>query len=126
MGVRCTAFGRAPERHLRRILAAEPAIDNLVKIGHNVKIGRGCVLVAQMGISGSTVLDDYVVVAGQAGIAGHLHIGTGAKIGAQSGIMRDVPAGTEMFGSPAMPLRQAMKNIATLNKLATKKSTSDG
>ncbi len=99
-------------------------IDNLVQIGHNVKIGRGCVLVAQSGVSGSTVLEDYVVVAGQAGIAGHLHVGKGAKIGAQSGIMRDVPAGDEMFGSPALPIRQAMRNLATLTKLAKKKSTS--
>src|SRR5262249_45046936 len=63
-------------------------IDNLVQIGHNVRLGRGCVIVAQVGISGSTHLDDYVVVGGQVGLAGHLHVGTGAKIAAQSGVHR--------------------------------------
>ena len=54
-------------------------IDNLVQIGHNVRLGRGCVLVAQVGISGCTQLGDFVVVGGQAGLAGHLHIGHGAQ-----------------------------------------------
>ncbi|MCB9989164.1 MAG: UDP-3-O-(3-hydroxymyristoyl)glucosamine N-acyltransferase [Rhodospirillales bacterium] len=96
-------------------------IDNLVQIGHNVKIGKGCVIVAQVGISGSTVIDDYAVIAGQAGVAGHLHIGMGARIAAQAGIMRDVPAGAEVMGAPAIPIKQFMRQIATLNKL-TKKS----
>lgn len=96
-------------------------IDNLVQIGHNVKLGRGCVIVAQVGISGSTVIDDYAVLAGQAGIAGHLHVGKGAKIGAQSGVMRDVPPGAEMLGSPALPIRQTMKNLAMLSRLTKDK-----
>lgn len=98
-------------------------IDNLVQIGHNVKIGKGCIIVAQVGISGSTVLEDYVVLAGQAGIAGHLHIGTGAKIAAQSGVMRNIPAGEEHMGSPSLPLRQYMRQVATLNRLIKKKSS---
>lgn len=95
-------------------------IDNLVQIGHNVKIGRGCVIVAQCGIAGSTVLDDYVVMGGQVGIAGHLHIGKGVRIGAQSGIMRDVPPGQEVMGSPAVPGKQFLKQAAILKKLSTK------
>ncbi|MCB9991433.1 MAG: UDP-3-O-(3-hydroxymyristoyl)glucosamine N-acyltransferase [Rhodospirillales bacterium] len=101
-------------------------IDNLVQIGHNVKIGRGCVLVSQVGISGSTVVEDFAVFAGQAGIAGHLRIGKGARIGAQAGVMRDVPAGAEVLGSPAMPIRDAMRSMAALSRLGKtkKKSTS--
>lgn len=95
-------------------------IDNLVQIGHNVRIGRGCVLVSQSGVSGSTVLEDYVVVAGQVGIAGHLRIGKGARIAAKSGIMRDVPPGEEIMGYPGLPIRQFMRQIATLNRLSKK------
>lgn len=96
-------------------------IDNLVQIGHNVKIGRGCVIVAQAGVSGSTVLEDFVVLAGQAGIAGHLRVGKGARIGAQAGIMRDVPAGAEIMGSPGMPARHFMRQIAWLGRMALSK-----
>jgi len=96
-------------------------IDNLVQIAHNVKIGRGCVIIAQVGIAGSTTLEDYAVVAAQTGIAGHLTIGMGAKIGAKSGVMRDVPAGVEMLGVPAVPAKQFFRQAMALNKLATKK-----
>jgi UDP-3-O-[3-hydroxymyristoyl] glucosamine N-acyltransferase len=92
-------------------------LDNLVQIGHNVKMGRGCVMVAQSGISGSTVLEDYVVIAGQVGIAGHLRIGMGAQIAAKSGIMKDVAPRSEMMGYPAVPIKQFMRQIATLNRL---------
>ena len=96
-------------------------IDNLVQIGHNVKIGKGCVIVSQVGISGSTVVDDYVVMGGQVGVAGHLHIASGARIAAQSGIMRDIPAGQEMMGSPALPIKEYMRQVATLKRLIQKK-----
>lgn len=95
-------------------------IDNLVQIGHNVKVGRGCVIVSQVGISGSTVLEDYVMIGGQGGIAGHLHIGRGAKLAAQSGVMRDIPAGEDYMGSPAMPLKQFMRQTAMLKRLMKK------
>lgn len=92
-------------------------IDNLVQIGHNVKIGRGCVIVAHVGISGSTILEDFVMMGGQSGVAGHLRIGTGARIGAQSGIMKNVPAGAELLGSPAIPIKEAMRQIVALKRL---------
>ena len=97
-------------------------IDNLVQIGHNVKIGRSCIIISQVGISGSSVIGDYAVIAGQAGIAGHLNVGMGARIGAQSGVMRDVPAGEEYIGSPAMPARQFMRQIAAMKGLIKKKN----
>ena len=102
------------------VIGAGTWIDNLVQIGHNVKIGRCCVIVAQVGISGSTVLDDFVMVGGQAGIAGHLKVGTGARIAAQSGVMRDVPAGVEQMGAPAMPSKQFMRQVAALKRLINK------
>jgi UDP-3-O-[3-hydroxymyristoyl] glucosamine N-acyltransferase len=92
-------------------------VDNLVQIGHNVRTGRGCVVVAMAGISGSTTLGDYVTVAGQAGVAGHLTIGSKARIGAQAGVMSDVPAGMDVLGSPAMPAREAMRSFSALRKL---------
>ncbi len=95
-------------------------IDNLVQIGHNVKIGKGCVIAGQVGISGSTILEDYVVMAGQVGIAGHLRIGKGARIAGKSGVLRDVPAGEEQMGYPALPLRAFMRQIATLNRMIKK------
>ncbi|MEM7680021.1 MAG: hypothetical protein AAF182_03355, partial [Pseudomonadota bacterium] len=92
-------------------------IDNLVQIAHNVKIGKGCVIVSHVGISGSTELEDYVVLAGQVGVAGHLKIGMGARVAAQSGVIRNIPAGQEYFGSPAIPKRDQMRQIAMLNRL---------
>ena len=95
-------------------------IDNLVQIGHNVKIGRGCILVSQSGISGSTVLEDFVAIGGQAGVAGHLKIGVGARIAGQSGVMRDIPAGQEQMGTPALPIKQYMKQVALLKRMMNK------
>lgn len=95
-------------------------IDNLVQIGHNVKIGRGCIIVAQVGISGSTVLEDFVAIGGQGGVAGHLTIGQGARIAAQSGIIKDVPAGQEYMGYPAIPIRDFMKQVAFMKRLIKK------
>lgn len=92
-------------------------IDNLVQIGHNVKIGKHAVIVAQVGISGSTEIEDYAVLAGQVGVAGHLKIGRGARIGAQSGVMKDVEPGAEMMGAPAVPLKQFFRQIAALSKM---------
>ena len=78
-------------------------IDNLVQIGHNVIVGEHCIIVAQVGISGSTELEDYVTLGGQAGLVGHIRIGTGAQVGAQSGVTKSVGAGTTVIGYPALP-----------------------
>lgn len=103
-------------------IGAGSRLDNLVQIGHNVQIGRACVIVAQVGISGSTVLEDFVVVAGQAGLAGHVRIGRGARIGGQAGVMSDIPAGQEYVGSPAQPAKSFFRQMATLRKLVNERA----
>lgn len=102
------------------VIGAGTKIDNLVQIGHNVCVGRGCIIVSQVGISGSTQLEDFVMIGGQAGFAGHLRVGKGAKIGAQSGVMRDVAPGSTIGGSPAKDMREWLKETAVLAKLAKK------
>lgn len=101
-------------------------LDNLVQIGHNVRVGRGAVIVAQAGISGSTTLGDYVQVAGQAGLIGHLTVGDRARIGAQAGVMNDVPAGTDVLGSPAWPVKEFMRAVAQLRRLASRRGEKTG
>jgi UDP-3-O-[3-hydroxymyristoyl] glucosamine N-acyltransferase len=104
------------------VLGAGTRLDNLVQIGHNVRTGRGCVIVAHVGISGSVTLGDGVQLGGQAGVAGHLHVGDRARIGAQSGVMNDVPAGTDVVGSPAWPAKETLRAFAALRRLAQKPS----
>ena len=96
-------------------------IDNLVQIGHNVRIGRGCIIAGQAGVSGSTVLGDFVALGGQVGIADHITIGMGAQVAANAGVMRDVPSGGIYCGAPAKPIREFMREVATLTRLAKSK-----
>jgi UDP-3-O-[3-hydroxymyristoyl] glucosamine N-acyltransferase len=103
------------------VIGAGSRLDNLVQIGHNVVLGRCCIIVAQVGISGSTILGDFVQVGGQAAMAGHLQIGNGAQIGAQAGVISDVAAGAKMLGSPAQPSREFFRQVAVLKKLAAKR-----
>ncbi|MBR2299053.1 MAG: UDP-3-O-(3-hydroxymyristoyl)glucosamine N-acyltransferase [Alphaproteobacteria bacterium] len=95
-------------------------IDNLVQIAHNDKLGRGCVVVSQVGIAGSCTFGDYVVCGGQTGFADHLKVGTGAQIAAQSGVMRDVEPGAVLLGTPAVPFKDFMRQVAFLQKNSKK------
>jgi UDP-3-O-[3-hydroxymyristoyl] glucosamine N-acyltransferase len=92
-------------------------IDNLVQVGHNVKMGKHCLIVAQAGVAGSTVLGDYVVLGGQVGVAGHLELGKGVQVGAQAGINSSWPAGTAVRGTPAMPFMEEQRITVLRNKL---------
>jgi UDP-3-O-[3-hydroxymyristoyl] glucosamine N-acyltransferase len=102
------------------IVGAGTKIDNLVQIAHNVELGRGCIVVAQVGISGSTKIGDFVMLGGQAGLTGHLTIGGGAKIAAQAGVMRDIEPGVTVGGSPAVPMREWLKGVAIVARMARK------
>lgn len=93
------------------IIGEGSKLDNLVHVAHNVVIGRHCIITGQVGFAGSTRLGDYVVIAAQSGISGHLKIGNQVTIGAKSGVMRDIPDGTTVLGIPAVPDRQAKRQI---------------
>lgn len=93
-------------------------IDNLVHLAHNVKIGRHCIITAQVGIAGSTSVGDGTMIGGQAAIADHVTIGSRVKIVAQSGIIRDIPDGETVGGSPALPVREWHRQTVALAKLA--------
>ena len=92
-------------------------IDNLVQVGHNVRIGPHTVVVSQTGISGSTVIGSGVMIGGQAGFAGHLNIGDGSSVGAQAGVTKDVPPGETVSGYPAKNHAKAMRMEAALRGL---------
>lgn len=94
-------------------------IDNLVQIGHNVRIGARCVIMGQAGLGGSTVLEDDVMLGGQAGLAGHLRIGARARVAAQGGVIGDVPANTTVSGYPARPHRAVLRQTAALARLTS-------
>jgi UDP-3-O-[3-hydroxymyristoyl] glucosamine N-acyltransferase len=96
-------------------------IDNLVQIGHNVKVGKHCLLVSQVGIAGSTELGDHVFVAGQSGFSGHLKIGHRVQVAAKSAVLADVPDDTKVMGSPAMPFNEFARRHAALKRLAKRK-----
>jgi UDP-3-O-[3-hydroxymyristoyl] glucosamine N-acyltransferase len=101
------------------VIGAGTRIDNLVHIGHNVRVGRLCLILAQVGIAGSAHIDDGAVLAGQAGIAGHVTIGKGARLAAQGGAFGDIPPGETWSGYPARPHRQALRAQAALFRLAS-------
>jgi UDP-3-O-[3-hydroxymyristoyl] glucosamine N-acyltransferase len=92
-------------------------LDNLVHVGHNVRIGARCLIMAQTGIAGAVTVGDDVTIAGQAGLADHLRVGDGARIAAQSGVIGDVPAGAAVSGYPARDHRQVLRQAAALRRL---------
>ena len=100
------------------VIGAGTKIDNLVQIGHNVRVGRLCLIMAQVGVSGSVTVEDGAILAGQAGVGGHTTIGRGARIGGQAGVFGDVPAGETWSGYPARPHKESLRAQAALFKLA--------
>jgi len=92
-------------------------IDNLVQIGHNVVIGKHCIIVAGTAIAGSAIVGDYVVIAAQVGIAGHVTVGAQATLAARCGVTRDLPGGQTYLGFPAIPASDEKRRLASINRL---------
>lgn len=92
-------------------------LDNQIQIGHNVKTGKGCIIVSQVGISGSTQLGDFVTIGGQTGVAGHIKIGDGATIAALAGVTKDIEPGTVISGFPAIDHMDERKQKIHIRKL---------
>ena len=102
-------------------IGAGTKIDNLVQIGHNVVIGKHCVIVAQSGIAGSAELGDYVVMGAQSGILGHVKVGEGAQIAGLAHVKNDVEPGARMGGSPARPFKEWARELAVIRNLGRRK-----
>lgn len=110
-----TTIDRA--RFGRTWIQAGTKMDNLVQIAHNVRVGRGGILCAQVGVSGSTRVGNFVTLAGQAGIVGHLEIGDRVVVAAQSGVNRSVAEGEIVGGGPARPIKEYRENCAQISRL---------
>jgi UDP-3-O-[3-hydroxymyristoyl] glucosamine N-acyltransferase len=93
-------------------------IDNLVQIGHNCRIGRNCLIAAMSGLSGTTVLEDGVLLGGGVGTSGHLTIGAGSVVHGRAAVTKDWPAGSKLAGAPAQDIRDFWRELATTRKLA--------
>lgn len=111
---------------LERAALGETRIDQGTKLGSSVVIGHGttvgahCLLVAQVGIAGSATIGKYNVLAGQVGVAGHITLGDNVRLGAKSGVINDLPEAGDYLGQPAMPIREALRMVGLLPKLAEK------
>ena len=99
------------------VIGAGTKLDDMVHVGHNVRVGRLCLLMAQVGIAGSAVIGDGCVLAGQSGVGGHVSMGAGAKVGAQAGVIRDMPGGETWSGFPARDHREMLRGYAALTRL---------
>ncbi len=106
------------------IIGSGSKFDNFCQVAHNVKIGKNCLFAGFAGLSGSCVIGDNVVMGGRVGLADHLTVGDGAQLAANAGLMKNIPPGEIWSGYPAKPLRQHMKEIATLSRLAAPKKKS--
>jgi UDP-3-O-[3-hydroxymyristoyl] glucosamine N-acyltransferase len=98
-------------------IAAGAKIDNLVQIAHGVRVGRNALLAAQVGIAGSTILEDGVVMAGQSGATGHVRLGRGAIVGAKSAVTKDVDPGHHVAGVPAGDVTEWRESVVLLRRL---------
>ena len=96
------------------VIGDDTKIDDLVMIGHNCKIGKGCLIISQVGIAGSCVIGDRVVIAGQAGLADHLEIGSDTIIAAKAGVSKSFPERSIVVGIPAMPRKDFIKQLKTM------------
>ncbi|NUM56827.1 MAG: UDP-3-O-(3-hydroxymyristoyl)glucosamine N-acyltransferase [Candidatus Hydrogenedentes bacterium] len=99
------------------LIGSGSKIDNLVQIGHNVQLGRNCIVCGKAGIAGSTVLGDNVTIGAAAGINGHIEIGEGAKVAAFAGVTKSVKPGAIVSGFPAVEVERHRRKEASLRQL---------
>lgn len=97
-------------------------IDNLVQIAHNVRIGAGCVIVAQSGIAGSSTLGPYSVMGAQSGVLGHVVVGPQSRIAGRAAVIRDVPGSAAYGGAPAVPAEEWKRQVAAIRALGRRKA----
>jgi UDP-3-O-[3-hydroxymyristoyl] glucosamine N-acyltransferase len=108
------------------VVGENTKIDNLVQIGHNVRIGRSCVLAAQTGIAGSVVVGDLSQFGGKAGVGDHVIIGERVRLAAGALAMRDIPDGETWCGQPARPIRKFMREVAWVSRRANARKEGGG
>jgi UDP-3-O-[3-hydroxymyristoyl] glucosamine N-acyltransferase len=111
----CVTVDRA--RIDKTVIGQGTKIDNLVQIAHNVKLGRNCLVIAQVGIAGSAVLGNNVILAGQVGVTGHITVGDRVVVAAQSGVTKSIPAGMKLFGSPAEDYKKTIRIQSHMGRL---------
>jgi UDP-3-O-[3-hydroxymyristoyl] glucosamine N-acyltransferase len=111
----CTTIDRA--RFGRTVIGRGTKIDNLCQVAHNVRIGEHCLIAAQTGISGSTIVGDRCILGGQVGTVGHVRIGDGCMIAARSGISKDLPDGSVVYGFVAGPHLERKREDAAVRRL---------
>ena len=92
-------------------------IDNLVQVAHNTDIGEHVILVSQCGVAGSSTLGTGTIISGQVAVSDHVNVGAGARVGGQSGVTKDIPAGATVFGTPARPIKDTMRELAAVAQL---------
>lgn len=107
----------------RTVVGTGTKIDNQVQIAHNVTLGSHCALSAQVGLAGSTVVGDGVIFGGQVGVGDHITIGPGTQLGGQSGVTGDLPAGSRVFGTPAVDAKKSFRNAAAVRRLPELQAT---
>lgn len=100
------------------VIGDDTKLDNLVQIGHNCRIGRGVLIAGQVGVAGSTIIEDGVLIGGQAGIGDHLVIGAGARIAGKSGVTSNVSPGATVAGYPAWEHRIWLRAMASMLRAA--------
>lgn len=100
------------------VLGEGTKVDNLVQIGHNCRIGRNCLIAAMSGLSGSTIVEDGVLLGGGVGTSGHLTIGTGSVVHGRAAVTKNWPAGSKLAGAPAQDIRDFWREMAAMRKLA--------
>ena len=93
-------------------------IDNQVQIGHNVVVGRHCVIISQVALAGSATLGDFVVLGGKVGVLGHVTVGSGAQVAATASVKDDLAAGGRYGGAPARNVREWYREEVAMRRLA--------